>query len=183
MRILLLSSLAWLVVGCAVSHREPRAANDAVEPPVDVTLAKADPPPQCEEVGTDYEMIVWGDFDGARRKLRRHAAERGGNYVRLEMPAGGTIYRCPVAAPMAQLPPTPAASGGLMPPPAPKPESVRLMKSDPPSGCSEVGMVAEAIWFGDVEGARNRLKQKAMALGANYVRLEMPTTGTAFRCP
>ena len=39
------------------------------------------------------------------------------------------------------------------------------------------------IWFGDVEGARVRLKQKAFGLGANYVRLELPTTGTAYRCP
>jgi hypothetical protein len=41
----------------------------------------------------------------------------------------------------------------------------------------------QAIWFGDLDGARRALRQKAAALGANYVRLELPSSGTAFYCP
>lgn len=137
---------------------------------------KGDPPAACVEVGTHYEMIVWGDVEGARRKLRQFAVQRGSNYVRLEMPAGGTLYRCPVAPPAGE----PYA---LLPSQSPPRGDVRLMKSDPPQGCQELGPVQEAIWFGDVEGAREKLKTRARAMGANYVRLELPTTGTAFRCP
>ena len=138
-------------------------------------LKKADPADACVEVGTHYEMIVWGDVEGARHKLRVFAVQRGANYVRLEMPAGGTLYRCPLAAP--------AGEPYALLPSGPRKGDVRLMKSDPPDACQEVGPVQEAIWFGDVESARDKLKARARAMGANYVRLELPTTGTAYRCP
>ncbi len=163
--------------GCASSEKETRPAEPAVAPQAvaAVQLMKRDPAEACVEVGTHYEMIVWGDFEGARRKLREFAVRRGANYVRLEMPAGGTLYRCPVAAPSGE----PYA---LLPSRPPRGD-VRLMKSDPPDACQELGPVQEAIWFGDVEGAREKLKQRARGMGANYVRLELPTTGTAYRCP
>jgi hypothetical protein len=176
-------AIALALGGCASSPPETRGAPLPVPPQVAmVQLMKMDPPPQCGEVGTDYEMIVWGNVEGARRKLRENAAARGGNYVRLEMPAGGTIYRCPSgsSAPPGAPPATGAPLAGA---PPQQREAVRLMKGDPPQGCAEMGSVSEPIWLGDVEGARTRLKQKAVAMGANYVRLELPTVGTAFRCP
>jgi hypothetical protein len=167
--------------GCASSDKEARPAAPEIAPAAlaAVQLKKGDPPDACVEVGTHYEMIVWGDVEGARRKLRTFAVERGSNYVRLEMPAGGTLYRCPVVAPpqggepYALLPSAPPRAAG----------EVRLIKSDPPDRCQELGPVQEAIWFGDVESARTKLKERARAMGANYVRLELPTTGTAYRCP
>lgn len=168
----------WIALsGCASSEKEsrPTAPPVAPEAAAAVQLMKGDPAEACVEVGTHYEMIVWGDVEGARRKLREFAVRRGSNYVRLEMPAGGTLYRCPVAQssrePYALLPSAPPRG------------DVRLMKADPPDACKEVGPVQETIWFGDVESARDKLKQKAHAMGANYIRLELPSTGTAFRCP
>ena len=174
-RQLLVISIAF--AGCASSEKETRPTEPDVRPEAAaaVQLKKSDPAEACVEVGTHYEMIVWGDVEGARKKLRDFAVRRGSNYVRLEMPAGGTLYRCPVAPPAGE----PYA---MLPSAAPR-SDVRLMKSDPPDACKELGPVQEAIWFGDVESAREKLKQRARGMGANYVRLELPTTGTAYRCP
>ena len=63
-----------------------------------VLVMKSDPPPGCQEVGSvrggDDEKVI----------LRNMAAEKGGNYVRLETvtPNGiltGTAYKCPESAP------------------------------------------------------------------------------------
>jgi hypothetical protein len=165
--------------GCASSEKETRPTEPALAPEAvaAVQLMKRDPADACVEVGTHYEMIVWGDVESARRKLREFAVRRGGNYVRLEMPAGGTMYRCPIAAP------SPSGEPYALLPSTPPRADVRMMKSDPPDACRELGPVQEAIWFGDVESAREKLKQKARSMGANYIRLELPTTGTAYRCP
>ncbi len=163
------------VGACASSETRPDPRPE--EPVPQVALMKADPPPACVERGSIMEAIWWGDVEGARRTLRRKAAAMGANYVRLELPSSGTAYYCPPGAPDA-APPVAGYRAPLQ-----TPEAIPLMKADPPPGCVERGSVMQAIWFGDVEGARRVLRQKAAAMGANYVRLELPSSGTAFYCP
>ena len=70
--------------------------------------------------------------------------------------------------------------------------SVQLMKADPSTGCKELGSVSgEATGAGAHmdESAKNEMRNKAAAMGANYVRLETAShdgttlTGTAYACP
>lgn len=66
-----------------------------------VKLMKADPAPGCTEVGGVSGYTVGPDYqEKNKNKLRNEAAEKGGNYVRLEQNdsdgnASGTAYRCP----------------------------------------------------------------------------------------
>jgi hypothetical protein len=60
--------------------------------------------------------------------------------------------------------------------------SVQLMKADPPTGCKEVGSVSGETTEAS-EGAKNDMRNKAAAIGANYVRIETHHTGTAYACP
>src|SRR5262249_55081443 len=76
--------------------------------------------------------------------------------------------------------------GGAGTRPAPRPAApppVALMRPDRPPGCMERASIMKAIGWGDVEGARRNLRKKAAAMGANYVRLELPSSGTAYWCP
>jgi len=166
------------VAACGGAETRPDPRPEAIPP---VALMKSDPPPGCVERGSVMEAIWWGDVEGARRNLRKKAAAMGANYVRLELPSSGTAYWCPPqAAPQAYAQPQYAPQP--LPPPS-APEAIPLMKADPPPACVERGSVMEAIWWGDVEGARRKLREKAAAMGANYVRLELPSSGTAFYCP
>lgn len=68
---------------------------------------------------------------------------------------------------------------------------VQLMKSDPPSECTEVGGVDGRS--GSEDTAKNDMRNKAAELGANYVRYESTgypnfgwgrtVNGTAYKCP
>lgn len=65
--------------------------------------------------------------------------------------------------------------------------NVRLMTSDPPPTCTEVGTVSGRTAF-DLDGAKNKMRNEAAEQSANYVRFEAVegqyhTTGTAYRCP
>lgn len=77
-------------------------------------------------------------------------------------------------------------------------EKVKLMKADPPSNCEEVKSIqGNHTWFtsADQEIAKINLKNAAVKLGANYVRMEtvekqkndvndsVTIHGTAFKCP
>ncbi len=60
---------------------------------------------------------------------------------------------------------------------------VQVMKSDPPTGCQELGAVS-----GTDPDPRIQLRNEAGKLGANYVRLETVDSyhtekGTAYKCP
>ncbi len=65
---------------------------------------------------------------------------------------------------------------------------VKLMKSDPPSGCEEVSAVsAYSVGPNYQESLKNKLRNQAAEKGANYVRLDMlesngNASGTAFKC-
>lgn len=72
--------------------------------------------------------------------------------------------------------------------------SVKLMKSDAPSDCKELGAVrGEAQLWETEEAAKNRMRNNAAKMGANYVRMETVEknsdtgfrlyTGTAYNCP
>jgi len=69
--------------------------------------------------------------------------------------------------------------------------SVRLMKADPPTGCTELGPVTgDASGSGARIGERSRVTIRTIAgeRGANYVRMETVdrygiVSGTAFKCP
>ena len=66
---------------------------------------------------------------------------------------------------------------------------VKLMKADPPQGCTEVGGVSGYTVGPDYqERNKNKLRNEAAEKRANYVRLEQNDSdgnaaGTAYRCP
>lgn len=66
-----------------------------------VKVNKADPPPACQEVGGVSSYTIGPDYQNKNKnKLRNEAAEKGGNYLRLEQNdsdgnAAGTAFRCP----------------------------------------------------------------------------------------
>ena len=71
-------------------------------------------------------------------------------------------------------------------------KAVRVMKSDPPSNCREIGGVTGSAGGlqGDpkvIQNAKNDMRNNAAKMGANYVRFETASinsvTGTAYRCP
>ena len=90
--------LALLAVGCGKEALTPAAQN--------VVVQKSDAPDGCTEVGFVTEF--GSNFNGkemhevARTKLRNRAAEKGGNYLRLEsviedgngVKYTGTVYDC-----------------------------------------------------------------------------------------
>ena len=68
--------------------------------------------------------------------------------------------------------------------------AVKVMKADPPQGCSELGAVSgRAIGPDHIERSKNGMRNEAAEKGANYVRLENLDTengyaaGTAYKCP
>lgn len=67
-------------------------------------------------------------------------------------------------------------------------KAVQTMKGDPPPGCEELGPVhGSGFMSGNVDDAKNDMRNKAAALGGNYLRLETITgatqlSGTAYRC-
>ena len=73
-------------------------------------------------------------------------------------------------------------------------KAVRLMKSDPPTACQEIGGVQAfgSAFTGDAAGdAKTKLRNEAAKQGADYVRMETATTnsgdhvtmsGTAYLC-
>jgi hypothetical protein len=89
---------------CASATLSPAGAN--------VKMNKSDPPAACNEVGSVSARTAY-DLDGAKNMLRNDAAEKGGNYVRLDSMRGeyhltGTAFTCP--------------SGAVTPPAAPSAE-------------------------------------------------------------
>ena len=72
-------------------------------------------------------------------------------------------------------------------------QAVRLMKADPPANCQELGTVSGHGGFeASIEKAKNRMRNEAAEMGANYVRWEVVSssnpgnvsvTGTAYKCP
>jgi hypothetical protein len=70
----------------------------------------------------------------------------------------------------------------------PEAASVKLMKSDPPANCTEVGSVsAYRIGPSYQDKLKNALREDAAKKGGNYVRLESLTSdgnaaGTAYKC-
>ena len=66
-------------------------------------------------------------------------------------------------------------------------QRVKLMKSDPPGNCTEIGTVTGSSSVGNVEKAKTKMRNNAAEKGANYVRFEtfngVTVGGTAFRCP
>ena len=71
-------------------------------------------------------------------------------------------------------------------------EKINLAKSDPASECKELGDVTGSSNFG-MENVKNDLRNQALKLGANFVRMEtvmnnpqgslVIMTGTAYVCP
>jgi len=62
-------------------------------------------------------------------------------------------------------------------------KNVRLMKSDPPIGCEELGGVNSYITDpNNIELSKTYLRNKGAKLGANYVRWDTISSGTAYRC-
>jgi len=74
----------------------------------------------------------------------------------------------------------------------PEAEKVKVMKSDPPSECKDLGVLVSMMNY---EGYnRNELRNRAADLGGNYLRIDSvlaeggksnrtQLTGTAFKCP
>jgi hypothetical protein len=69
-------------------------------------------------------------------------------------------------------------------------QSVKIMKSDPPQGCTEVGVISAPTYGeGFEERTYTILKNKAAEKGANYVRQDSVSAtrhtyiATAFKCP
>ena len=71
---------------------------------------------------------------------------------------------------------------------------VRLATGDPTPGCEEIGNVegdGRELWtgYGTMDSAKNDLRNRAAAMGANFVRMEIVqghgyrVSGTAYRCP
>jgi hypothetical protein len=93
MKRITLLALAFAVGACGASLTQAGAQ---------VKLMKADPAPECAELGGVSGRALGGDADDTVKiKLRNEAGEKGANYVRLEtLGAGtgsGTAYRCPEA--------------------------------------------------------------------------------------
>ena len=94
------------------------------------------------------------------------------------------------------------ATANFTPQLSPEGAKVQVQKSDPPSGCQDLGIVTQRnldrdpkvgqVWL-TPEGIRNGLKNKSAEKGANYVRLEraivgqggtlVEEAGTAYKCP
>jgi hypothetical protein len=75
---------------------------------------------------------------------------------------------------------------------SPAGQTVRLMKSDPPADCQEIGPVeghGNAVGRSTFDNSKIDMRNEAGTQGANYVRLETvdaqfgSTKGTAFKCP
>ena len=66
-------------------------------------------------------------------------------------------------------------------------EAIRINKSDPPADCVEKGSVSAGSTMGDRSEINQKLRSKALRLGANYVRMDVGNAGyingTAFFCP
>jgi hypothetical protein len=76
-------------------------------------------------------------------------------------------------------------------------KTVKAVKSDPAAECEELGFVkGDQTGYGcsgGMEAAQADLRNKAAAMGANFVRMDVATmqeggpvcevTGTAFKCP
>lgn len=63
-------------------------------------IMKADPPPECEELGSVTGTAMgWCDIACQKLRMRNEAGKLGANYVRYEVAAftgsTGTAYRCP----------------------------------------------------------------------------------------
>ena len=64
---------------------------------------KADPPNECEEVGSVSGGSYMSDGNEVQEHMRAHAVKLGANYIRLDgMRPGysvGTAFRCPETSP------------------------------------------------------------------------------------
>jgi hypothetical protein len=71
-------------------------------------------------------------------------------------------------------------------------EKIPVNKADPAPGCSELGTVKGSSSRNDVESVKNEMRNKALDLGANYIRMDTLSgvpgytatviTGTAYKC-
>lgn len=64
-------------------------------------------------------------------------------------------------------------------------EQVKIMKSDPPAECKELGTVnASGDWCRG-ECQKKKLRKKTAKMGGNYIRLDGDgyLLGTSFKCP
>ena len=62
------------------------------------------------------------------------------------------------------------------------PAMVRVTKSEPPTGCTELGSVTAGMVF-SYDGAIQSLREKTADLGGDWLTLDMPTVGRVFWCP
>jgi hypothetical protein len=66
-------------------------------------------------------------------------------------------------------------------------QKVKVIKSDPPANCKEIGVVVGSNNNGNPEYMNNDLRNNAAEKGANVVRLDTAyltkISGTAFKCP
>src|SRR6266513_2961971 len=92
----MMPALCALLFACATSSA---TVNDQPAPEFkaeDVRVTKIDPPSECALLGGITE---WGYLDsGFLNNLRQRAAEKGGNWVVMDNPNGGRLYKCPKAA-------------------------------------------------------------------------------------
>jgi hypothetical protein len=98
-KLAILTAGTFGLLGCAAALTEAGAK---------VKLLKADPPPECTEVGGVSAYRIGPDYqDKLKNSLRNEAATKGANFVRLESlasdgNAAGTAYRCPEVAAASQ---------------------------------------------------------------------------------
>lgn len=105
MRNLLVGLLVSLwFAGCASNSGYVTPSEEGAQ----VTIMNGDPPPECTEVGNVNAYSLGANYqDRLKDNLKKKAAQKGGNFVRLEVlspdgNAAGTAFRCPIAATSAE---------------------------------------------------------------------------------
>lgn len=94
--------MAQLAVGVIVLLTLVSCASAGLDPEIQkIKIMKGDPPSECQEVGV-VDSQGWGVWseESRRTRLKVKAAEKGGNYVRLDKVLFddgyvGTAYKCP----------------------------------------------------------------------------------------
>lgn len=194
--------VVWALSGCVRTRSAQRDENDErVLTPKgrQVRLMKADPPLECRDLGSVSASVnglaSQQNVEEAKVSARNKAGLIGADYLRLESlrfnAVSGTAFYCRL--PAVDPTPTKTATG-----PAEDHEKVltaqgklvRVMKSDPPFECREVGQVAASIsGFISQENQDEALvvaRNRTAAMGADCFRMdgERPNAvmGTAFRC-
>lgn len=163
-----------------------------------VRLMKSDPPLECREIGP-VSASVFGSMslentEEAKVVARNKAAAQGADYLRIDSmrinAIAGTAFHCglpPVETPIANAPTDSDDEDKVL---SAAGKRVRVMKSDPPFECRELGAVSATV--AGSRSARNQeetmaiARNKAARMGADYFRVDgsQPNIvmGTAFRC-